>query len=111
MLRGKSNLLSKAASLKGECSFHLSADLETAVWGVTVDPHTPRVLYAITAAGVIASADHGSTWSAFSEGLSTDVIGVAVDPFLTGTLFAGTSGHGLFVESPTKSPAREAPAW
>jgi hypothetical protein len=45
----------------GETWAPASRALKAAVWGVTVDPHLPRLLYAITAARVIVSADHGAT--------------------------------------------------
>ncbi|NDJ78282.1 MAG: hypothetical protein GYB65_18695 [Chloroflexi bacterium] len=62
--------------------------------GVAFDPNQPGVVYATSdVAGVLRSADGGQTWEVRSAGLGNyQVSAIAVDPFDSNTLYAGTGG-------------------
>jgi hypothetical protein len=51
---------------------------------------------AYTHPGVFKSTDNGGTWNSLNTGLpNTNVFGLAIDPTMPGTLYAGTGG-GVF---------------
>src|SRR5262249_39208964 len=46
---------------------------------------------------IVKSTDGGDTWSPVNAGLSdTDVRALVIDPIISNTLYAGTSGGGVF---------------
>jgi hypothetical protein len=74
---------------------------------IVVDPHTPTTLYAgstegtVSGAGLFKSTDGGATWTAINTGIpgtALDVLGLAVDPQTTATLYASMSSKssGLY---------------
>lgn len=71
---------------------------DAAVLSLVVDPFDPSTLYAGTLrAGILRSADAGTTWTAASSGLPpfSSVTALAADPRHPGVLYAGTEG-GVF---------------
>jgi hypothetical protein len=72
---------------------------------LAIDPARSSTLYAGTYQGFYKSADGGATWSVASSnldipnlhtGANISVTAVAIDPENHGTLYAGTSGQGIF---------------
>ena len=62
-------------------------------------PSTPLVVYAATPAGILKSADGGTTWTAAADaGLAGAPTGLAVDAGSATTLYAAT-GQGIFVST------------
>ena len=60
---------------------------------LTVDPKSPRIVYAGTFRGVFRSANGGATWTAIPEGLSNPrVRSLAIDPASPNIIYAGTYG-------------------
>src|SRR5207253_2905038 len=75
------------------------------VYTVAIDPRTPTTLYAGTSSpGLFKSTAGGVSWAAAGAGLpqrdasspSREVLSVAIDPQTPSTLYAGTSGGGVF---------------
>src|SRR5206468_3734344 len=77
------------------------------VTALAIDPQTPTTLYAGTGgSGVFKSTDGGASWSAVNTGLPYSgpsytphysyVPALAIDPQTPATLYAGTSGSGVF---------------
>ncbi|MET0620183.1 MAG: hypothetical protein ABW056_07880 [Thermoanaerobaculia bacterium] len=63
---------------------------------MAMDPANPSVLYS-TFVGVEKSIDGGETWEGASEGLGSALIfSLAISPFDSDLLFAGTNGDGAF---------------
>jgi len=62
------------------------------VAAVAIDPATPTIVYAGTAAGVFKSSDGGGAWTGMNSGLAItlDVRAVAVDPQTPTTVYVGT---------------------
>jgi photosystem II stability/assembly factor-like uncharacterized protein len=71
--------------------------LDASVGSLAIDPITSSTIYAAPATlGVFRSTDGGATWAPFNRGLlNKDVSAVAVDS--EGTVYAATSGSGVFV--------------
>lgn len=67
------------------------------VRSLALDSHTPSIIYAGTDdLGVLKSTDGGASWTPVNVGLTSSSIRVvAVDPFATATVYAGTA-TGLF---------------
>src|SRR5206468_7966559 len=67
----------------------------------SVDFPTANALQASLASfGVVKSTDRGATWQASNAGLpAADVNALALDPTDPATLYAGTSGSGVFKTS------------
>src|SRR5206468_2868837 len=72
---------------------------------LAIDPQTPTTLYAGTSSqGLFKSTDGGVSWAAANTGMPQregsssyrEVLSVAIDPQTPSTLYAGTSGGGVF---------------
>jgi photosystem II stability/assembly factor-like uncharacterized protein len=60
------------------------------VRALAVDPETPAIVYAATAAGLFRTTDGGESWRAAPAGLPSDVRAFAIDPQTPTTVYAGT---------------------
>lgn len=64
---------------------------------IQADPQNPQTVYAAQGNAVWRSTDGGATWASLPPVSSTVVVRfVAVDPFNSNTLYAGTSPQGIF---------------
>ena len=48
---------------------------------------------------MLKSTDGGGSWSPFSNGLTSTVSALVIDPLTPATIYAGTLGGGVFVVS------------
>ena len=81
---------------------------------LAVDPNTPSTVYAgafvagysIFSGGVFKSQDGGDTWATYSRGLAaTGIRSLAIDSASPTTVYAATSGNGVFATSGDGFPA------
>jgi photosystem II stability/assembly factor-like uncharacterized protein len=64
------------------------------------DPERAEKIFAATETGLLASADRGKTWRDMRVGRpGTPVSVLAIDPWSTSVMFAGTRGQGLLKSS------------
>ena len=76
-------------------TWHSIGPAKESVRALSIDPITPRTLYALTSfpAGVVfKSTDAGTTWQATGLPSHEPVSTLAIDPATTNTLFVGTYG-------------------
>jgi photosystem II stability/assembly factor-like uncharacterized protein len=73
---------------------------------LAIDPRRPATLYAGTTFGMWRSLDSGASWQPARTGMGTpDVLALAVDPLVRGTVYAGvqqnqmSTNEGLFVST------------
>ncbi len=67
------------------------------ITALAVDPMIPSTLYTDTDVGLFKSADGGTSWSAMNTGLANlSVPALSIDSKDVATLYAGTTGSGLF---------------
>jgi photosystem II stability/assembly factor-like uncharacterized protein len=90
------------------------------VSAIVLDPQAPATLYAglsgevrdcsaSRCSGVFKSTNGGATWAAMNDGLTNlSVTALAIDSQTSNTLYAGTSGSGVFAITMTPSPAGNA---
>jgi photosystem II stability/assembly factor-like uncharacterized protein len=66
---------------------------------LVIDPKNSATMYTLSGS-VFRSTDRGATWSALNSGQSTQrFTSLAMDPWNSGTLYAGSSGGGVFAIS------------
>jgi len=70
----------------------------TAVNWLSADPRNPGTLYAVSGQSISRSGDGGATW-AQAASLDFPIYCLAVDPFASNVLYAGTAGGGVFKSS------------
>ncbi len=76
-----------------------------ALFDVAIDPAYPQDLYVASQAGVYASFDGGTTWSAFTTGMPNTVVsGLQIDT-VNRVLYAATAGRGMWATQLPPSPA------
>ncbi len=82
---------------------------ETRVASFVIDPQNPNILYAGTGGfyggTLYKSTDAGTNWKNLyrseseTPGLRSGVISLAIDPFNTNIIYAGTAGRGVIIKS------------
>ncbi len=73
---------------------------QSAVLCLAVDPSNPDVIFAGTLAGIARSSDGGETWDRPGGRIANLVISrIAVHPFDSRIVLAGTAGYGIFKSS------------
>ncbi len=88
----------------GENWFHADSgmivDSEHLVQVIEFDSQFPETLYAGTSGplggDIYKTTDAGGTWTSIGTSLNSGVVCIAVDPFSTGTVYAGTQYAGLY---------------
>lgn len=71
----------------------------SSVFSIVFDPSTPATMYVTAGAGVFKSIDSGATWvtqNNFGIPGTPQVRALAIDPSTPLTIYAGTTGNGLF---------------
>jgi photosystem II stability/assembly factor-like uncharacterized protein len=67
----------------------------TAVFGLTIDPRNPQILYAsTTGSGAFRSTNGGASWTAMN--IEPVIWGIAIDAVDSTLLYAATNGNGVY---------------
>lgn len=68
---------------------------------IALDNTNDNIIYAGTGTGVYLTTDGGANWQQINEGLTnTDILFLALRSNAPRTVFAGTNGAGIFVQTP-----------
>ncbi|HVF60764.1 MAG TPA: hypothetical protein VNJ70_13235 [Thermoanaerobaculia bacterium] len=87
-------------SLDGGETWRCIAPALAGFYGLQIDPHDPRTLYAgfaVSGKRLFRSDDRGETWSPLpARGLPSEAAPLGVDPFVRGRLYAGGLFAGVY---------------